>query len=334
MWGPCNTQSLSRMAFLLLLVFSAPIASVSPGSGGLLVIVTFPSLVHDLELILAPDDEVLSLVPPGADPHDYQLTPYDMELLRRADLIVSTAHTSFEAEIRRLHDEGELEGALVEIPDVPGIKLLQNPATGQPNYHMPIYDPDNYISFVLYVRGLLVGLRPEKADYYRERSRAILAAINELVSNSPKLNARAAADMPVVQYAVCWLGVEITFLLVKEHGVPATPTDVLELEEAASEGLIELVVVSEPVEASASECLEEIAEENGIPVLYVPSPLSPASILEKLSLISQRAELLSLSGKPSSREGAWWRTGLILAAATALALLIALSAAVALYTRG
>jgi len=304
------------------------------GRGGLLVVVTFPSLVYDMGLILAPDDAAVSIVPPGADPHDYQLTPDDVELLRRADLVISTAHTPFEMEIRRLHDEGEITGELVEIPDIPAMKILENPATGQPNYHMLIYDPGNYIALMLYLRNSLAELRPEKADYYRDKCRAVLAMMDELLSTAPELGVRAAADLPSAQYAVSWLGVEIEFLLVKEHGVPATPADVLRLKEAMSKGLIELVVISEPVKASASECLKELAEENGIPILYVPSPLSPMSIPEKLSLISQRASELLSSGGASVEEQAWWKTKAVLAITTALALLAILSATAILYTRG
>lgn len=334
MWSPQGPYVLLQIILVLSLALSAPIGQGAPGGqGGLLIITTFPNLIYDVELISAPDDEISSIAPLGADPHDYQLTPDDISLLKKADLIISTVHAPFEAEIRRLHDEGEIRGELVEIPDIPGVEIFENPATGQPNYHMPIYDPDNYVSFVLHIRGLLTGLRPEKADYYRDKSRAVLTAIYKLVSETPELGLRAAADLPSIQYAVGWLGVEITFLLVKEHDVPATPSDMLKLREAVSEGLIDLVVVSEPVKASASRYLEDIAEENGIPILYVPSPLISMSILDKLSLISQRAKGIVKPGA-SAGGAAWWRTGLVLATATALVLLAIFSAALALYARG
>ena len=334
MWRPWSTYVL--LIAILIMLSPSPFLieqEQSLGRGGLLIITTFPSLVYDVELLLAPGDEASSIVPPGADPHDYQLTPDDVELLKKADLIISTAHAPFEAEIRRLHDEGEIRGELVEIPDIKGVRILDNPATGQPNYHMPIYDPENYISFILHLRGILMELRPERAEYYRDRGRAVLATINELVAKAPRLHMRAAADLPSIQYAIAWLGIDMAFLLVKEHDTPATPADVLELREAVREGLIELVVVSEPVVASASECLEEIAEEAGLPILYVPSPLAPMSIPDKLSLISQRAEEIAHPGLSNSGR-AWWRNGLVLSTTTALILLAVLSIAIVLYVRG
>lgn len=328
-------KSASILLPIVLVMFLAPpslIAQESPLEQGLLVITTFPSLVYDMELILAPDDEVISIVPVGVDPHDYQLTPYDIELLRKADLIISTAHTSFEIEIKRLHDEGEIRGVLVEIPYIPGMRMLENPATGQLNYHMPIYDPRNYMTFIFYLRGVLADLRPERADYYRDKSRAILVAINKIVSETPRLYMRAAADLPSIQYAVNWLGIEIAFLLIKEHDIPATPADLLALKDALEKDLIELVVISEPVKTSASEYLEELAKENGLPVLYIPSPLAQASILEKLSLISRRADELVCS-KTEGEEPIWWKTRLVLATTTAFVILAILSATAILYVK-
>ncbi|RLI13893.1 ABC transporter substrate-binding protein, partial [Candidatus Bathyarchaeota archaeon] len=190
----------------------------APGRAGLLIVASFPNLVCDLGLLALEDDEVVSLAPAGADPHDYQLTPNDVELLKKADIIVSTAHTPFEAEIRELWARGELRGALVEVPSIPGIRLAANPATGQPNYHMPIYDPGNYKAFLTYLAELMAELRPDRAGDYRERAEEAVRAVDSLLRAAPRLDMVAVADLPFAQYAVGWLGVEVRFLIVKEHG--------------------------------------------------------------------------------------------------------------------
>jgi len=327
------------LALLTASLASTSLAALAEGSHGLLIVVSFPNLAYDVELLACEDDTVISLAPPGMDPHDYQLTPTDVELLRRADLVISTAHAPFEVDIRRLVEEGRLSTVLVELPHVPGVRLLVNPITGQPNYHMPIYDPGNYRAFLSYLADVMAELRPRKASYYEHARQVALKRLDELVRTAPRLNLTAAADLPVVQYAVSWLGVELSFLMVKEHGTPATPGDLVRLEEAFSGRSVRLAVVCEPAAASASERLLELAEEHQVPVLYVPSPLAPASVLEKLSTLVGRAS--SLAGGGQGQNGGGHAGGTFYRDASEVALVLAvpiltasaLSAAVVLYGR-
>ena len=117
------------LALLTASLASTSLAALAEGGHGLLIVVSFPNLAYDVELLACEDDTVISLAPPGMDPHDYQLTPSDVELLRRADLVISTAHAPFEVDIRRLVEEGRLSTVLVELPHVPGVRLLVNPIT-------------------------------------------------------------------------------------------------------------------------------------------------------------------------------------------------------------
>ncbi len=294
--------------------------------------VSFPNLAYDVGLLACEDDKIASLAPAGSDPHEYQLTPEDVELLRRADLIISTGHVPFEARIKELEKEGEISGVLVELLHVPGVKLLVNPATGQPNCHMPIYDPENYKAFLAYLANLLAELRPSKAEAYRQKASEIIERINAIVRETPMLNLSAAADMPAAQYAVSWLGVRLCFLVVKEHGTPATPGDLLRLEEALADGSVSLVVICEPVKSSASRQLEALAEEHGVPILRVPSPLAPSSILDKLAEISLRAKDLAShdvtagNGRPNVLD-------VLLAWASSLLVVLSLFTVVAVYGR-
>jgi len=305
----------------LALAYKPPVI-MARGQDGLLVVTSFPNLACDLELLALEGDEVIPLVPPGVDPHDYQLTPSDVEVLRKADIIISTAHTPFEMEIKDLWARGELKGALVEVPRVPGVELLRNPMTGQINYHMPTYDPGNLMAFVSYLADLMASLRPDRAGDYASKASAVIEAINSILSGAPKLSCVAVADLPFAQYAVNWLGVEVRFLVVKEHGVPATPGDLMRIEEAMSSGEVELAVVCAPTTPSPSRRLEELAEEHGIPILHVPSPSSPESTLSKLARIAEEAAGLSPPGEQASGT---WDVGLALALASSIMVLVALA---------
>ena len=256
------------------------------GGGGLLVVTSFPNLASDVRLLLCPDDRVESLAPPGVDPHDYQLTPEDLEKIRGADLVVSTGHAPFEA---KLH--GVVPGdRLVEIPRVPGIRLADNPVTGKPVYHMPIYDPGNYRVFMRYLEERLERLRPECREAYRRNLENVLGRLDGIVSGAPRLDRSAVASGPVAVYAVEWTGLRVEWLLAPEHGVPPSQEGLQRARELLDKGAVAVIVVNGRGEpwGRVDEKLASMARDAGAPVLRVPAPFIPGSVLDKLEYIAEQ----------------------------------------------
>jgi zinc/manganese transport system substrate-binding protein len=262
-------KTLIRLIASIVIVFA-----LSFQAYGLKIVVTFPSLKEDLKAI-APNDSIYAI---PAFSHDYQLTPVDVEQIKSADVIVSTAHMHFELKIREVVESGEIKAELIEIPKIKGIKLMKNPETGQINLHMPIYDPQNYKTFIFYTAGILQKLNPK--GNYVERAEEVTKEVDEIVKNAKKLNVKAVADYPYTPYAVGWLNVSVVHLIVKEYSLPTSP-DVKNIFEED----IGLVVVTKPLSAK-SEVLIDFAREKGIPILYVDSPLVEKSIPEKLRSFS------------------------------------------------
>ncbi len=282
--------TLASIAATLLLLAQAPAQSTA---GGLTVVATFPSLAPDIEQLLCPGDKLYTVAPPGVDPHEYQLKPSDMARLREAAVIVSTGHAPFEAQIRRLVEDGELHATLLEIPSIPGVRLLTNPATHQPNLHMPIYDPENYKAYIRSLTAALSAANPACSSHYRAAAAALIQRVDELQTAAPRLGLHAAATTPLAQYAVTWLNISIDYLLLREHGLPPSPDDVAAIEEAAASHRIQLVVIVEAGEPTPLNTkAEEIARSHGLPVLRVPSPLAQQTIPDKLSEILRQAREL------------------------------------------
>jgi len=281
-------------------LFQSVDASATP-QRGLLIVTTFPSIADEVKQIACKEDTVVSLAPYGVDPHSYQLTPENIELLTRADVIISTAHAPFEVSIREIAQSIQLKAVLVEIPKLKGIKILQNPATNKPNYHMPIYDPSNYETFIKAVADTLANLNPKCFETYKENAEKIIQKIRVLKAYANYTNITAVADTPPTQYAVSWLGIKIKYLVIKEHGVSATPSDLLKIEEAISKGHIKLAIVLSPVNQAASKKLEELAAKYDIPVLYVPAHFSKGTFLEKLNTITSQLKAIQ-SKAPSPTE--------------------------------
>ncbi|MEM0348322.1 MAG: zinc ABC transporter substrate-binding protein [Zestosphaera sp.] len=272
---------------LILVSFLNPLISYSSNSTGITIVVTFPNLADDVNLIMCDSDRVYSLLPPSIDPHDYSLTPADVKLLEQADLIISTAHTHFELRISELRDQGVIKAVVIEIPKVSGIKLLQNPSTGLPNLHMPIYDPYNYLEFMRNLTNTLKRLNPACAGIYENKYELVRSKINELLSSVEPLNLRGIGVSPVVQYAVSWLGINLTSFLIPEEGVSPTTSVVREIEDQVKKGYVDLIIVTEEENTYVSY-LRSLGVQYGVPVLEVPLPFISGSVVSKLENIADQ----------------------------------------------
>ncbi|MEM1509107.1 MAG: zinc ABC transporter substrate-binding protein [Thermofilaceae archaeon] len=260
---------------------------------GLQIAVTFPSLAFDIEQLLCEGDTVLPLIPPGVDPHEYQLTPSDIGILKESDLIVSTAHASFENRIAELHLKGELKGALIEVPRVPGMNLKVNPATGVENPHWPIYDPENYIAFIRYIARVMSEKRPQCSYIYTYKADEIESRVREIVATTKPLNVSAIAVSPIVQYAVEWVGIKVDYLLTTEHELPTIPENLVKVEAALSASKASLIISIKGIEDTPlGRKAAELASRYGRAILYVDSPLALNSTLTKLEDLCK--ELLRL----------------------------------------
>ena len=298
--------SIPVMALVLGLV-AASIFMQSPvhgyaGGEGLVIVVTFPSLADDVAQLVC-NDTVVPLVPPGADPHTYHLKPGDVELLKNADLVVSTRHTFLELGIRELKERGLVKGRLIELPGIPGVTLLRNPETNNINLHMPIYDLDNYRRFVMNISVELMLLNPRQASCYAERLGEVLSRVSSLYRYWGAFKLRAVADLPFTQYAVSWMGVEVEHLVLAEHGLELSPRHLQSIEQELSSGSVDLVLVSSPSEHYASKWLEGAAARYGVPVVYIPTPMTRGSVVDKLEYVLEQLLHLEATSTPPPNRG-------------------------------
>ncbi|MEM4475182.1 MAG: zinc ABC transporter substrate-binding protein [Fervidicoccaceae archaeon] len=275
----------------------------------LTVVVTMDPLVGDLLELVDDRARVVSVASGAPDPHEYALKPSDVELLRRADVIITTLHAPFELRIQELVERGELRPrAYVVVHEVPGIKLLRNPATSQLNLHGVLYLPENLKSFVTFVASLLSELDPEGRDLYLEKARDMLIRIEELetrAAEAPRL--RGVISSPLVQYAAVFLNVEPSLVLTIEPDVPPSPDIAEEALEALRTKRVDVVVVCGRIFGGtveycdqADEILARSALKWGVPPIVVPPPMTGPGFLEHLELALESYEsardLLGLTG--------------------------------------
>ena len=266
-----------------------------PGEAGVLVVASFPSLADDVRLLACGSDRAASVIPPGADPHAYQLSPSDLDLLRGAALLVVSGHAPFEP---RLAEKAEELGVpVLAVDGLEGVRLLRLP-TGQVNYHFPAYDPGNYRVFLEALASKLAGANPACADSYRAALGEVEARLDELERLRGALDGyRAVASVPYTQYAVSWLGVEVVELVTPGEGSQASALRLARIDAMLASGEASLAVIAvdpsgNPLTA-ADRWLSAAAEKNGVPLLRVPAPFLPGSTLEKLELVASQASGLA-----------------------------------------
>ncbi len=261
---------------------------------GLLLVVTFPSLTSDVKQLLCPQDRVISLVPPGVDPHTYTLSLEDIEEAKRADLVISTGHAPFEIKLRGYINTKRL----VEIPRIPGMRIENIIGTSSPNLHMPIYDPHNYIVFVNYVAKRLAELRPACSSHYLAMARKVSNKVVEITESSPRLNVQGVGSTPLVQYAVSWLGIRLKALMMTspEAGITGQQFEKVKGLLASHRAEIAVIVSSSPGKCTpmgkADEKTLALAKQYKVPVLCVPSPLVQEPIPDKLEAIIVQVKAL------------------------------------------
>lgn len=260
-------------------------SGLTSNNSGLTIVITFPWLYKDLLHILCKNDSTIYLLKPGIDPHEYMLTPLDVEYLKKADIIISTAHTPFEIKIRELIDKGEINAKLIEIPSTPNITILINPATGQPNYHALLFYPDNYIAFLKYFRNILSSTRSECSNIYSSNIDLLIDEIRNLSINTPKLNGYTAIlDSPLLQYIGYWLGIKEVLIIQKEHDIPITPNDITMAENILKNNTNVIILTTNS--SNAYSILIEMSKKYNKPILILPDIEATNSIIDILKYIS------------------------------------------------
>ncbi|MDK6028944.1 zinc ABC transporter substrate-binding protein [Ignisphaera sp. 4213-co] len=298
-----KNQSLVSVT-LLIIVTAIAIAphTVAENSNGLTIVVTFPFLYNDIKMLVCQGDTVISLVKPGIDPHEYQLTPSDVDVLRKADLIVSTAHTAFEMQIENLVKSGEVKAKLVEIPRIPNITFLIHPQTGKVNYHGLLLYPKNYVSFIIYLESVLKNMRRSCADVYRRNMDSVLTELRKLDNSTRKLTGfLAIIDVPKIQYVVKWLELNISYILLKDEETPITPQDYQNIEIILKTNRDVVVIGTQG--SSACDKLRELANAYGKPFLAFPNPLIYNGSLDYLKSVSQIVNSYNITFSHTKSEG-------------------------------
>src|SRR3990172_882629 len=204
--------------------------------------------------------EVTAVLPSGADPHTYELSPGRVADIARADLVF----------VNGLGLEGNVRDAIDENAGGPVVELSEGLATLDSNPHLWL-DPRLAARYVERIRDVLIEHDRQGRAQYEANARTYLEQVGALdreteaaVQSIPPERRKLVTFHDAFRYFATRYGLEIVAVVVRSPGQEPSAQDVARLTETLrSEGVP--AVYKEPQFNAA--VLEQAADEAGVRVL-------------------------------------------------------------------
>lgn len=302
--------ALAALILIATFILYGPLRGVEEKEKGTWIVLLFPGIQEDVKKILA-DDDFIYVVGLGSDPHEIQLTPRDVEVLKSAHLVISMGHTHVDKQVETLIKRGEIKARLINIVDIKGLILSKLPGEDKVNYHEPYYDPRNLEIILTEIAKVLSELRPEKKKHYEERLSEVKKEIDEIKEYTNYLRGcKAIIASAELQPAIQWLGLEIIWYVVFEYAETPSP-ERIEAAIKAMEGSDIIVVIGlaghhghehdhhgheHELMSKLDERLKDEAENRGLKVLGVAPGYVGGSIIESLHDIIEHLKMKGIKG--------------------------------------
>ena len=232
------------------------------------VMVTQPSIANLLKNVLGEDIVVECLIPPGADPHEYE--PSLSELLKsieEADIIVTSGpgHLAIEDRIIELKSQGYFNKPVLTINDYKnyGLKILK--VHGKENYHGIAFSYNGSRAILMATVDTLSTLFPSIEEKLRWQTVGYLKALyvlSETARNSLG-NYRIALYSPVLQYAISYLNITIQKIFLDDPDQQITQKILENIKEDYTEKVYDLLIITD-VDLKKNPKIEDFLQLNGI----------------------------------------------------------------------
>ncbi len=196
---------MSRIVRLAAAALALAACNQSPPTGKPLAVASFYPLYEFTRLVAGEHAEVVSLIPPGVEPHDWEPSPQDLKQLRRARLFVYNG-AGLEPWVGKLLRDGTMKDAAVAQASEGLPLILSDGAGGTPDPHVWL-DPALAQSMVREIRGGLAKADPAHGAAYAENAKALLQRLQGLDDAFAKgLKDCARREIVVSHSAFAYLG--------------------------------------------------------------------------------------------------------------------------------
>ena len=258
--------------WLMSVVVSACAGGVepSPTADGWLLVAASIAPLADFACQVGDDRvQVITLVPPGASPHTYELTPSQVEQVAMAHLLVLNG-VGLEYWADKLAQSADNPNLIV-VDTSQGIEVLAGTAGGPGGNPHIWLDPENAIVQVGHIRDALIRADPTHADDYRanaERYIAELQALDQEIANEVATwsNRQFIAFHPAWVYFARRYGLVQAAVIEESPGREPSPADMMQIVDTAKR-IGAKAIFAEP--QFSPKTARTIAEESGAQVLFL-----------------------------------------------------------------
>jgi zinc transport system substrate-binding protein len=213
--------------------------------------------------------QVITLVPPGASPHTFELSPAQVEQVARARLLVLNG-VGLEYWADRLV-AGAGNPGLIVVDTSQGIDLLEVDAGGVGGNPHIWLDPQNAIVQVSHIRDALVRADPAHTDDYRANAERYMHELRQLDQEiadevATWSNREFIAFHPAWVYFARRYGLEQAAVIQRSPGREPSPAEVAHIVETAQR-IGARAIFAEP--QFSAKAAQTIAAESGARVLLL-----------------------------------------------------------------
>jgi manganese/iron transport system substrate-binding protein len=265
----------------LALVLGLALGLAGPAAAEKLRVATTFTVIADMARNVAGDAaEVVSLIPPGAEVHNFQPTPSDVRAAADADLILWNGlglEAWFDRFFRNL---GDVPTVLVS-DGVEPIPIADGPYAGQPNPHawMSVSDALRYVENM---RAALSAADPANAEVYAANAAAYAAEIEamteplrETLAAIPEERRWLATSEGAFSYLARDFGLGEIYIWPINEDNTGTPQQIRRAIDLIREHDVPVIFSESTVDPRSAE---QVARETGIAyggLLYVDSVSEP-----------------------------------------------------------
>ncbi|MEO1712267.1 MAG: zinc ABC transporter substrate-binding protein [Bacteroidota bacterium] len=224
------------------------------------------SIFSDMAKVIGGDlIEVRSIVPIGGDPHTYQPTPSDVQLVSRADLILQNGLT-FEGWLNKLIENSGTQATRTLITEgVTPIASAVYENSADPHAWM---DPKNGLIYIENIKNALVTLIPEEAEVfefnyqlYAQQIQDLDIKIDSMIQGIDPAKRVLITSHDAFQYFGRRYGLELQSILGISTESEAKTSDVIRLGKVIRERQVPAVFIETTVNP---KLLKQIAEDNNV----------------------------------------------------------------------
>jgi len=280
-----------KMALILIIFLISPL-SFTLAQEKPLVITSIAPIAEIVREAFGESVQVEYLVPPGVDPHQYQLTPEQIEKIQKADVIVTIGHLPAEEKIGELEKEGILKGEVLGIEDYQRYGFRYLPERWYNNKYNPHgiwLDPYNALAIAEATKEALKS-RYSGQNIFEAQYSLFKAKVEAIILAYQKMNLsekQAIIELPSQQYALEWMGIEVIASIKPEEEIPAKSVDEL-LEMVKT---VDVIVYSADSPESLKNAVLELSRKTGVPTIGISTIWSEKEYTEVL--IQNSANIVS-----------------------------------------